>query len=176
MCKYRVAKKKEIIQLPECIEKFKKDVEGNELIQFTKFDDESLQLTFSLKPSKNSKWFGAVYRFSANLNEATDILPKNITAVDLIFHPNISATETNNNDFTISEVALKEDWNASFDLYKAIYNFYENFFEKEKLNLDSPLNNYAADLYKKDINEFNKAVENSLFGQTIDGVQYYKHK
>jgi len=83
-------------------------------------------------------------------------LPKSINCEEYVFHPNIG------NDFSVSDKALKEDWNASFDLYKVLTNFYENFFEKDKLNLESPSNNDVAQLYKNNISEFFKELEKSL--------------
>ena len=117
-----------------------------------------LYFTIIITPTKNSKWSDGVFEFRVNFNNENDTLPDSITSEEYIFHPNIG------DDFSVSDKALKQDWNASFDLYKVLTNFYENFFEKDELNLESPTNKYAAELYKKDINEFYKKVRDSIQG------------
>jgi len=147
--------KKEIKILPH-VEKLQNDLEGNEIIEFIEMSD--LYFTIIITPTKNSKWSDGVFEFRVNFNNENDTLPDSITSEEYIFHPNIG------DDFSVSDKALKQDWNASFDLYKVLTNFYENFFEKDELNLESPTNKYAAELYKKDINEFYKKVRDSIQG------------
>ena len=66
---------------------------------------------------------------------------------------------------------LREDWKPVLDINGVIYGLIYLFYEP---NPEDPLNHEAADLFRRDVNQFQRLVQRTLKGGVLNGVQFQR--
>ena len=89
--------------------------------------------------------------------------PPKVTCQTRIYHPNI------NLEGKVCLNILREDWKPVLDINAVIYGLIYIFYEP---NPDDPLNHEAAELFRRDVNQFRLLVSRTLRGGVLDGVQF----
>jgi ubiquitin-conjugating enzyme E2 M len=89
--------------------------------------------------------------------------PPKVDCKTKIYHPNIDLQGK------VCLNILREDWRPVLDINSVIYGLIYLFYEP---NPDDPLNHEAADLFRKDIKSFERLVNRTLRGGTLDGVSF----
>jgi ubiquitin-conjugating enzyme E2 M len=108
-------------------------------------------------------WKGAKYDFTFQIPAHYPHNPPKVTCGTQIYHPNI------NLEGKVCLNILREDWKPVLDINAVIYGLIYLFYEP---NPDDPLNHEAADLFRKDVNQFNRLVQRTLRGGILDGVPF----
>jgi ubiquitin-conjugating enzyme E2 M len=125
------------------------------------------ELTFfkvTVKPD-TGYWKGATYDFSFTIPAHYPHEPPKVECQTLIYHPNIDLQGK------VCLNILREDWKPVLDINSVIYGLIYLFYEP---NPDDPLNHEAADLFRKDVKQFERLVDRTLRGGTMDGVSFEK--
>mmetsp|Transcript_2820 Transcript_2820/g.2836 ORF Transcript_2820/g.2836 Transcript_2820/m.2836 type:complete len:87 (+) Transcript_2820:630-890(+) len=81
----------------------------------------------------------------------------------MIYHPNI------NLQGNVCLNILREDWKPVLDINAVIYGLIYLFYEP---NPSDPLNHEAAELLRKDVNQFKLLVNRTLRGGMLDGNHF----
>lgn len=115
-----------------------------------------------IKPD-SGYWKGATYQFIFNVPSHYPHSPPKVECKTKIYHPNIDLQGK------VCLNILREDWRPVLDINSVIYGLIYLFYEP---NPDDPLNHEAADLFRKDIKSFEKLVNRTLRGGTLDGVSF----
>lgn len=68
---------------------------------------------------------------------------------------------------------LRADWKPILDINAVIYGLIYLFYEP---NPDDPLNREAADMFRSDLKQFERLVQQTLRGGMFQGVQFEKLK
>jgi ubiquitin-conjugating enzyme E2 M len=68
---------------------------------------------------------------------------------------------------------LRADWKPILDINAVIYGLIYLFYEP---NPDDPLNREAADMFRSDLKQFERLVQQTLRGGVYQGVQFEKLK
>ena len=66
---------------------------------------------------------------------------------------------------------LREDWRPVLDINSVIYGLIYLFYEP---NPDDPLNHEAAELFRRDITQFERLVNRTLKGGSLDGTTFQR--
>lgn len=106
-------------------------------------------------------WAGATYHFVFRIPGHYPHSPPKVDCQTKIYHPNI------NLEGKVCLNILREDWKPVMDINAVIYGLIFLFYEP---NPDDPLNIEAAELFRKDVSEFERLVKRSLQGRRLDGV------
>ena len=110
-------------------------------------------------------WQGATYHFSFNVPSHYPHEPPKVECHTKIYHPNIDLQGK------VCLNILREDWKPVLDINAVIYGLIYLFYEP---NPDDPLNHEAAELFRKDVRQFERLVNRTLRGGVLDGVQFEK--
>mmetsp|Transcript_11953 Transcript_11953/g.17539 ORF Transcript_11953/g.17539 Transcript_11953/m.17539 type:complete len:206 (-) Transcript_11953:2450-3067(-) len=110
-------------------------------------------------------WAGATYHFVFIIPAHYPHSPPKVDCETKIYHPNI------NLDGKVCLNILREDWKPVLDINAVIYGLIYLFYEP---NPDDPLNHEAAELFRKDVKQFERLVTRTLRGGILDGVQFQK--
>ena len=110
-------------------------------------------------------WQGATYHFSFNVPPHYPHSPPKVVCLTKIYHPNIDLQGK------VCLNILREDWKPVLDINAVIYGLIYLFYEP---NPDDPLNHEAAELFRKDVRQFERLVSRTLRGGILDGVQFEK--
>lgn len=110
-------------------------------------------------------WLGATYTFTFLIPDHYPHSPPKVTCQTKIYHPNI------NLEGNVCLNILREDWKPVLDINAVIYGLIYLFYEP---NPDDPLNHEAAELFRKDVIQFQKLVAKTLRGGYIEGVMFPK--
>jgi ubiquitin-conjugating enzyme E2 M len=89
--------------------------------------------------------------------------PPKVECLTKIYHPNIDLQGK------VCLNILREDWKPVLDINSVIYGLIYLFYEP---NPDDPLNHEAAELFRKDVRQFERLVSRTLRGGILDGVQF----
>eukprot|EP00339_Tiarina_fusa_P015245 CAMPEP_0117015584 /NCGR_PEP_ID=MMETSP0472-20121206/12423_1 /TAXON_ID=693140 ORGANISM="Tiarina fusus, Strain LIS" /NCGR_SAMPLE_ID=MMETSP0472 /ASSEMBLY_ACC=CAM_ASM_000603 /LENGTH=214 /DNA_ID=CAMNT_0004719417 /DNA_START=49 /DNA_END=693 /DNA_ORIENTATION=- len=108
-------------------------------------------------------WTGATYHFTFNIPPHYPHSPPKVDCNTKIYHPNIDLQGK------VCLNILREDWRPVLDINSVIYGLIYLFYEP---NPDDPLNHEAAELFRKDISQFERLVSRTLRGGILDGVQF----
>ena len=108
-------------------------------------------------------WKSATYHFSFEIPAHYPHSPPKVDCRTKIYHPNI------NLDGKVCLNILREDWKPVLDINAVIYGLIYLFYEP---NPDDPLNHEAAELFRKDVKQFERLVTRTLRGGILDGVQF----
>jgi ubiquitin-conjugating enzyme E2 M len=110
-------------------------------------------------------WKGATYDFTFTIPAHYPHEPPKVECLTLIYHPNIDLQGK------VCLNILREDWKPVLDINSVIYGLIYLFYEP---NPDDPLNHEAADLFRKDVKQFERLVDRTLRGGTMDDVCFEK--
>ena len=110
-------------------------------------------------------WLGATYTFTFAIPDHYPHSPPKVTCQTKIYHPNI------NLEGNVCLNILREDWKPVLDINAVIYGLIYLFYEP---NPDDPLNHEAAELFRKDVTQFQKLVARTLRGGYVEGVMFPK--
>ncbi len=110
-------------------------------------------------------WKGATYDFSFAIPPHYPHSPPKVECTTKIYHPNIDLQGK------VCLNILREDWRPVLDINSVIYGLIYLFYEP---NPDDPLNHEAAELFRKDIKQFERLVHRTLRGGTMDGIYFEK--
>lgn len=110
-------------------------------------------------------WAGATYLFIFTIPDHYPHSPPKVLCQTKIYHPNI------NLEGNVCLNILREDWKPVLDINAVIYGLIYLFYEP---NPDDPLNHEAAELFRRDANQFKRLVERTLRGGILDGVYFQK--
>mmetsp|Transcript_22461 Transcript_22461/g.45232 ORF Transcript_22461/g.45232 Transcript_22461/m.45232 type:complete len:223 (-) Transcript_22461:252-920(-) len=108
-------------------------------------------------------WKNATYKFKFEIPDHYPHTPPKVHCDTKIYHPNI------NLEGKVCLNILREDWKPVLDINAVIYGLIFLFYEP---NPDDPLNHEAAELFRKDINHFERLVNRTLKGGVMDGVYF----
>jgi ubiquitin-conjugating enzyme E2 M len=108
-------------------------------------------------------WARATYHFQFEIPDHYPHSPPKVDCLTKIYHPNI------NLDGKVCLNILREDWKPVLDINAVIYGLIYLFYEP---NPDDPLNQEAAELFRKDVKQFEMLVKRTLRGGILDGVQF----
>lgn len=108
-------------------------------------------------------WAKATYHFQFEIPVHYPHSPPKVDCMTKIYHPNI------NLDGKVCLNILREDWKPVLDINAVIYGLIYLFYEP---NPDDPLNHEAAELFRKDVKQFERLVTRTLRGGILDGVQF----
>jgi len=108
-------------------------------------------------------WKGATYNFVFVVPPHYPHSPPKVECRTKIYHPNIDLQGK------VCLNILREDWKPVLDINAVIYGLIYLFYEP---NPEDPLNHEAADLFRKDIKSFERLVNRTLRGGTLDGVSF----
>mmetsp|Transcript_17567 Transcript_17567/g.47885 ORF Transcript_17567/g.47885 Transcript_17567/m.47885 type:complete len:213 (+) Transcript_17567:72-710(+) len=108
-------------------------------------------------------WQGATYLFSFVIPPHYPHSPPKVECHTKIYHPNIDLQGK------VCLNILREDWKPVLDINAVIYGLIYLFYEP---NPDDPLNHEAAELFRKDVRQFERLVTRTLRGGILDGVQF----
>jgi ubiquitin-conjugating enzyme E2 M len=108
-------------------------------------------------------WAGAIYHFTFSIPPHYPHSPPKVDCNTKIYHPNIDLQGK------VCLNILREDWRPVLDINSVIYGLIYLFYEP---NPDDPLNHEAAELFRKDIGQFERLVTRTLRGGILDGVQF----
>ncbi|KAL7537941.1 hypothetical protein ACHAXR_008168 [Thalassiosira sp. AJA248-18] len=108
-------------------------------------------------------WKNATYKFKFDIPDHYPHTPPKVHCDTKIFHPNI------NLEGKVCLNILREDWKPVLDINAVIYGLIFLFYEP---NPDDPLNHEAAELFRKDTKQFERLVQRTLRGGSMDGVYF----
>jgi ubiquitin-conjugating enzyme E2 M len=108
-------------------------------------------------------WKGATYHFAFGIPPHYPHSPPKVECLTKIYHPNIDLQGK------VCLNILREDWKPVLDINAVIYGLIYLFYEP---NPDDPLNHEAADLFRKDVRQFERLVARTLRGGLLDGVAF----
>lgn len=108
-------------------------------------------------------WTGATYHFTFTIPPHYPHSPPKVECNTKIYHPNIDLQGK------VCLNILREDWKPVLDINAVIYGLIYLFYEP---NPDDPLNHEAAELFRKDVRQFERLVTRTLRGGILDGVQF----
>ncbi|CAJ1964050.1 unnamed protein product [Cylindrotheca closterium] len=108
-------------------------------------------------------WKGATYHFTFGIPPHYPHSPPKVECQTKIYHPNIDL------EGKVCLNILREDWRPVLDINSVIYGLIYLFYEP---NPDDPLNHEAAELFRKDIGQFERLVTRTLRGGRLDGVEF----
>jgi len=132
-------------------------------IQFPNPDDLTA-FNVSITPD-SGYWQGATYLFSFNIPPQYPHSPPKVRCQTKIYHPNI------NLQGAVCVNILRDDWNPVLDINNVINGLLVLFYNP---NPNSPLNQEAADLLRKDYDQFHRQVQRTLRGEIYKGEQFPK--
>mmetsp|Transcript_22625 Transcript_22625/g.28546 ORF Transcript_22625/g.28546 Transcript_22625/m.28546 type:complete len:217 (-) Transcript_22625:276-926(-) len=110
-------------------------------------------------------WKDATYNFVFAIPAHYPHEPPKVTCETKIYHPNI------NLEGNVCLNILREDWKPVLDINSVIYGLIYLFYEP---NPDDPLNHDAAEVFRNDKKRFEKYVQRSLYGGSVDGTYFPK--
>ncbi|KAL7514581.1 hypothetical protein ACHAXN_011826 [Cyclotella atomus] len=110
-------------------------------------------------------WKNATYNFKFEIPDHYPHTPPKVHCDTKIYHPNI------NLEGKVCLNILREDWKPVLDINAVIYGLIFLFYEP---NPDDPLNHEAAELFRKDVRQFERLVQRTLRGGVMDGVHFQK--
>jgi len=110
-------------------------------------------------------WKGATYLFTFQIPDHYPHTPPKVHCETRIYHPNI------NLEGKVCLNILREDWKPVLDINAVIYGLIYLFYEP---NPDDPLNHEAAELFRRDVNQFQRLVDRTLRGGILDGTQFQR--
>jgi ubiquitin-conjugating enzyme E2 M len=108
-------------------------------------------------------WKQATYHFTFTIPDHYPHSPPKVECKTKIYHPNIDL------EGKVCLNILREDWKPVLDINSVIYGLIYLFYEP---NPDDPLNHEAAELFRKDVRQFERLVQRTLRGGILDGVQF----
>lgn len=108
-------------------------------------------------------WQHATYHFTFTIPPHYPHSPPKVECKTKIYHPNIDL------EGKVCLNILREDWKPVLDINSVIYGLIYLFYEP---NPDDPLNHEAAELFRKDVRQFERLVSRTLRGGILDGVQF----
>jgi ubiquitin-conjugating enzyme E2 M len=108
-------------------------------------------------------WSGATYHFSFSIPPHYPHSPPKVECHTKIYHPNIDLQGK------VCLNILREDWKPVLDINSVIYGLIYLFYEP---NPDDPLNHEAAELFRKDVRQFERLVTRTLRGGILDGERF----
>ena len=110
-------------------------------------------------------WKNATYKFKFDIPDHYPHSPPKIHCETKIYHPNI------NLEGKVCLNILREDWKPVLDINAVIYGLIFLFYEP---NPDDTLKHEAAELFRKDVQQFERLVQRTLRGGILDGVNFEK--
>jgi ubiquitin-conjugating enzyme E2 M len=108
-------------------------------------------------------WTGATYDFTFTIPPHYPHEPPKVECNTKIYHPNIDLQGK------VCLNILREDWKPVLDINAVIYGLIYLFYEP---NPDDPLNHEAAELFRKDVRQFERLVTRTLRGGILDGTHF----
>ncbi|KAG7367708.1 ubiquitin-conjugating enzyme [Nitzschia inconspicua] len=108
-------------------------------------------------------WAGATYEFVFTIPPHYPHSPPKVECKTKIYHPNIDL------EGKVCLNILREDWRPVLDINSVIYGLIYLFYEP---NPDDPLNHEAAELFRKDVHQFERLVNRTLRGGLLDGTYF----
>merc|ERR1719203_846598 len=110
-------------------------------------------------------WKGATYNFTFAFPEEYPIKPPKVTLDDKIYHPNIDLQGN------VCLNLLKADWRPILGVQQIVHGLIFLFLEP---NPADPLNQEAAEVFRKSYNLFKQNVNKSLRGDSVGGTRFPK--
>lgn len=108
-------------------------------------------------------WTGAKFKFSFRFPAEYPHTPPKVTCQTRILHPNIDW------EGNVCLNILREEWKPILDVNAIIYGLLHLFAEP---NPDDPLNKEAAELFRADVKQFERAVKQTLRGASYQGHSF----
>ena len=108
-------------------------------------------------------WKSATYHFTFQIPAHYPHSPPKVECNTRIYHPNIDLQGK------VCLNILREDWKPVLDINSVIYGLIYLFYEP---NPDDPLNHEAAELFRKDVRQFERLVTRTLRGGTLEGTKF----
>ena len=133
-------------------------------IAFPDGADKMLHFVITIKPDEGY-YRGGKFVFDFNVPAVYPHEPPKVKCTQKIYHPNVD-TEGN-----VCLNILREDWKPVLDINAVIYGLIYLFYEP---NPDDPLNHEAAELFRRDVNQFQRLVDRTLRGGILDGTQFQR--
>ena len=110
-------------------------------------------------------WKNATYQFVFTIPSHYPHSPPKVECTTKIYHPNIDLQGK------VCLNILREDWRPVLDINSVIYGLIYLFYEP---NPDDPLNHEAAELFRRDITQFERLVNRTLKGGSLDGTTFQR--
>ncbi len=110
-------------------------------------------------------WKHATYQFTFTIPPHYPHSPPKVECTTKIYHPNIDLQGK------VCLNILREDWRPVLDINSVIYGLIYLFYEP---NPDDPLNHEAAELFRRDITQFERLVNRTLNGGSLDGTTFQR--
>ena len=110
-------------------------------------------------------WKHATYQFIFTIPSHYPHSPPKVECTTKIYHPNIDLQGK------VCLNILREDWRPVLDINSVIYGLIYLFYEP---NPDDPLNHEAAELFRRDITQFERLVNRTLKGGSLDGTTFQR--
>ncbi|EJD04198.1 uncharacterized protein FOMMEDRAFT_121777 [Fomitiporia mediterranea MF3/22] len=126
------------------------------------YENDPLNFTLTIRPDEGM-YQGGVYVFRFKILETYPHDVPTVKCTQKIYHPNIDL------DGNICLNILREDWKPVLNLNSIFVGLQYLFLEP---NADDPLNKDAAEVLRRDREQFVRNVKYSITGGTIDGVTY----
>jgi ubiquitin-conjugating enzyme E2 M len=108
-------------------------------------------------------WKGATYHFTFTIPADYPHKPPKVECKTKIYHPNIDMQGK------VCLNILREDWKPVLDINGVIYGLIYLFYEP---NPNDPLNQEAAELFRKDVRQFERLVSRTLRGGILEGEHF----
>ncbi len=126
--------------------------------------DDLLNFYVTISPDEGY-WKGAAYEFKFVIKPLYPHDAPKVKCETPVFHPNIDK------EGNVCLNILREDWKPVLSISAVIYGLLHLFLEP---NPNDPLNHEAAEELRRNADEFDRLVANSLRGGLVQGVQYPK--
>jgi len=113
----------------------------------------------------SSYWKDATYQFKFIVPPNYPHSPPKVHCQTTIYHPNI------NLEGNVCLNILRDDWKPVLDINSVIEGLLYLFYDP---NPNDPLNQEAAELLRRDKNQFGRLVQRTLGGGTMKGAHFQK--
>lgn len=141
------------------------ELDGGKVVEI-EFPNPNDLTTFNVNITPDTGyWAHATYNFTFTIPPHYPHSPPKVDCNTKIYHPNI------NLDGKVCLNILREDWKPVLDINAVIYGLCFLFYQP---NPEDPLNHEAAELFRKDVKQFERLVARTLRGGMLDGVYFEK--
>ena len=113
-------------------------------------EDDIMNWTCVIFGPDDTIWEGGIFQLTMNFSEEYPIKPPKVRFVTKMFHPNIYV----NGDICLD--ILQNNWSATYDVSSILVSIQLLLNEP---NPNSPANGEAADLFRRNKQEYNKRVQ-----------------
>jgi len=142
------------------------DIGTNVKLEFPEGSSKIMNLRITIKP-QDGLWKGGTYEFGVTFKASYPHEPPKVTLATPCYHPNLDK------DGGVCINILRKDWKPVLDLNSVIYGMCLLFDEP---NPGDPLDIACAELMRKDKSTFERNVDSSMRGRSVDGRSFPKFR